>query len=101
MTTDGELLAPVGSLLPVARFNFTVHEPVVTSSRSTFDLLGEAGVIRQMEGGAGYWMGTMTEPSVSSGLAQLGGPLSFAMRWCRRPRPGIPARGWSEWRLGI
>ncbi|WP_420633356.1 Ig-like domain-containing protein [Candidatus Palauibacter sp.] len=79
MTTDGELLAPVGSLLPVAQFNFTVHNPVVTSSRSTFDLLGEAGLIRQMEGGTGYWMGTMTEPSVSAGLAQLGGPVSFAI----------------------
>ena len=79
MTTDGELLAPVGSLLPVAQFNFTVHDPVATSSRSTFDLLGEAGLIRQMEGGTGYWMGTMTEPSVSAGLAQLGGPVSFAI----------------------
>ena len=79
LTTDGELLAPVGSLLPVAQFNFTVHEPVVTSSRSTFALLGEAGLIRQMEGGTGYWMRTMTEPSVSVGLGQLGGPLSFAI----------------------
>ncbi len=79
LTTDGELLAPVGSLLPVAQFNVTVHEPVVTSSRSTFALLGEAGLIRQMEGGTGYWMGTMTEPSVSVELGQLGGPLSFTI----------------------
>ncbi|WP_419950199.1 leucine-rich repeat domain-containing protein [Candidatus Palauibacter sp.] len=78
LTVDDELLAPVGSLLPVGQFNLHVHDPVVTSSRSTFDLLGEAWLTRQMEGGTGYYMGTMTEPSVSVGIAQIGGPASFA-----------------------
>ncbi len=78
LSTDGELLAPVGSLLPVGEFSVTVHDPVVTESRSTLDLLVETLVIRRLEGEAGYYLGTMAEPSVSVGVASIGNPVAFA-----------------------
>lgn len=77
LSTDGELLSPVGSLLPVGEFTVTVHDPVVTESRSTLDLLVETWVIRHLEGGVGYYLGTMAEPSVSVGVAYNGFPVSF------------------------
>ena len=77
LSTEGELLAPVGSLLPVGEFSVTVHEPVVTESRSTLDLLVETLVIRRIEGGTGYYLGTMAEPSVSVGVAYNGYPVAF------------------------
>ncbi len=77
LSTDGELLAPVGSLLPVGEFTVAVHDPVVTESRSTLDLLVETWVIRHLEGGTGYYLGTMAEPSVSVGVAYNGFPVSF------------------------
>ena len=77
LSTDHEFLAPVGSLLPVGKFAVTVHDPVVTESRSTLDLLVETWVIRNLEGGTGYYLGTMAEPSVSVGVAYNGQPVSF------------------------
>lgn len=79
LSTDGELLAPVGSLLPVGEFSVTVHEPVVTESRSTLDLLVETLVIRRLEGGTGHYLGTMAEPSVSVGVAYIGDPVAFGV----------------------
>ena len=122
LSTDHELLAPVRSLLPVGEFAVTLHDPVVTESRSTLDLLAETWVIRRLEGGTGYYLGTMSEPSVSVGVAYNGFPVSFgapnartwvhelghnmslrsrALRGCRRLRSGLPARGGSERRLGV
>ena len=77
LSTDHEFLAPVRSLLPVGEFTVAVHDPVVTESRSTLDLLVETWVIRHLEGGAGYYLGTMAEPSVSVGVAYNGIPVSF------------------------
>ncbi|WP_420615296.1 Ig-like domain-containing protein [Candidatus Palauibacter sp.] len=77
LSTDGELLGPVGSLLPVGEFSVTVHDPVVTESRSTLDLLVETLVIRRLEGETGYYLGTMAEPSVSVGVAYNGYPVAF------------------------
>ena len=77
LSTDGELLAPVGSLLPVGEFSVTVHDPVVTESRSTLDLLVETRVIRRLEGETGYYLGTMAEPSVAVGVAYFGFPVAF------------------------
>ena len=77
LSTDHEFLAPVRSLLPVGEFTVAVHDPVVTESRSTLDLLVETFVIRRLEGGTGYYLGTMAEPSVSVGVAYNGFPVSF------------------------
>ena len=77
LSTDGELLASVGSLLPVGEFSVTVHDPVVTESRSTLDLLVETLLIRRLEGETGYYLGTMAEPSVSVGVAYNGTPVAF------------------------
>ena len=54
-----------------------MHDPVVTESRSTLDLLVETLVIRRLEGEAGYYLGTMAEPSVSVGVAYNGYPVAF------------------------
>ncbi|WP_419950200.1 M66 family metalloprotease [Candidatus Palauibacter sp.] len=83
LSPDHELLAPVGSLLPVGEFIVTLHDPVVTESRSTLDLLAETILIRQLEGGTGYYKGTMAEPSVSVGVARFDVPVSFSA-----PNPG-------------
>ena len=77
LSTDHEFITPVASLLPVGELAVTVHDPVVTESRSTLDLLAETWVIRQLEGGTGYYLGTMAEPSVSVGVAYPGFPVSF------------------------
>ncbi len=78
LSPDHELLARVGSLLPVGEFTVTLHDPVVTESRSTLDLLVETNLIRRLEGGTGYYKGTMAEPSVSVGVAYNGLPVSFS-----------------------
>ena len=77
LSTDHEFIAPIGSLLPVGEFAVAVHDPVVTESRSTLDLLAETSVIRQLEGGTGYYLGTMAEPSVSVGVAIISFPVAF------------------------
>lgn len=77
LSRDHEFIAPIGSLLPVGELTVTVHDPVVTESRSTLDLLVETQVIRQLEGGTGYYLGTMAEPSVSTGVGYIGFPVSF------------------------
>ncbi|WP_420449462.1 M66 family metalloprotease [Candidatus Palauibacter sp.] len=78
LSPDHELLALVGSLLPVGELKITLHDPVVTDSRSTLDLVVETAVIRRLEGATGYYKGTMAEPSVSVGVAYNGFPVSFS-----------------------
>ena len=61
MATDPqshELLGKTRRLLPVANFEITVHEPVITAENAT--LTGATEVIRVMEGGSGHYLGTIT-----------------------------------------
>ncbi len=75
-----ELLELTRTLLPVGRLDVKAHEPVLSSSNNTLDLRKQTPAIRVMEGGTGYWMGTMSGSYTGAGgLAQLGGPASFAI----------------------
>ncbi len=74
-----ELLADTRTLLPIHDIDVTAHEPVLSSSNDTWDLLRETTAIRAMEGGTGHYMGMMTPPRTGpSGIARLPGRSSFA-----------------------
>lgn len=81
LTADDDLLREARTLLPVAGLDLTVHEPVWTSSDDSSDLVRETAVIRTMEGGGGYYLGTMPGPfsDGTGGRAQVGGWASVAM----------------------
>ena len=56
---------------PVGDLVVRDHEPVMSSSNNASDLVRETGAIRAMEGGTGYFMGTMSPPVTgASGLAE-------------------------------
>ena len=55
-----ELLGMTRHLLPIEGFVVTAHEPVVTSRNNSSDLVHETEAIRVLEGGRGYYLGTMT-----------------------------------------
>ena len=69
LTAEDELFEATRRLLPVGPMSVTVHEPVWTSTRSAFDLLHQTYAIWVMEGGAGYYMGTLPNPTGASGTA--------------------------------
>ena len=80
-----ELLELTRTLLPVGGLEVTAHEPVLSSSNDAYDLIDQTRAIRVMEGGTGYWMGTMS--GSITGAGGLGGGLaSFA-----RPNAGTIA----------
>ncbi len=55
-----ELLGMTRNLLPIGGLVVTAHEPVVTSHNNAFKLVDETEAIRVLEGGRGYYLGTMT-----------------------------------------
>lgn len=66
--------------LPVGELEVRAHEPVLSSSNNTSDLLVQTRVIRAMEGGTGYYMGTMSRPVTGTGgIAFVGGKVSFSL----------------------
>ena len=73
-----ELLRETRTLLPVADLSVQAHEPVLTDSRSAFDLFEATGAIRAMEGGTRHYMGMMPEPAGPAGVADQPGRVSFA-----------------------
>ena len=77
-----EMLGLLRTLLPVGDLDVRAHEPVLTSTNDGFELGDLVGAIRTMEGGTGYWMGTMAgrfgTAIVRSGAA-AGGAASFVM----------------------
>ncbi len=74
-----ELLAMTRTLLPVEDLVLTRHEPVVTSHNNSLDLIRETEAIRVLEGGRGYYMGTMTgEFAGIDGLALQNGRSIFS-----------------------
>ena len=80
-----ELLELTRTLLPVGGLEVTAHEPVLSSSNDAYDLIDQTRAIRVMEGGTGYYMGTMS--GSITGAGGLGGGLaSFA-----RPNAGTIA----------
>ena len=84
---DHELLELTRTLLPVGPLTVTAHEPVLSSSNDAYDLIDQTRAIRAVEGGTGYWMGTMSgDITGAGGLATRGGEVSFS-----RPNGGTIA----------
>ena len=81
LTAEDNLLWPTRTLLPVARLELTVHEPVWTSSDDGFALMRETAAIRTMEGRSGHYLGTKPWPLSGgfAGRASIGGRVSFAI----------------------
>ena len=66
--------------LPVGDLEVRAHEPVMSSSNNTWDLLSETFAIRAMEGGTGYYMGTMSPPVKGAvGIAPIGYKALFSL----------------------
>ena len=63
-------LQPMLDLLPVEGIEVNAHEPILTSSTSTFDLLRLVTATRRIEAGRGYWQGVLGPASVSGALKQ-------------------------------
>ena len=61
-SADGhELLRDTRTLLPVGSLEVTAHEPVLSSTRYSDELLAQTEAIRVMEGGTGHYLGLMSE----------------------------------------
>lgn len=75
-----EMLADTRAMLPVGELDVKAHEPVLTSTNNTVELLIETNLIRRMEGATGYYMGIMPERIVGgqSGVAYLGYGVGFS-----------------------
>lgn len=80
LSADHELLNQTRDNLPIVDFNLIIHEPVFTSINPTEDnvvaLINETEMIRTIEGGTEYYMGTIT--GVLGGFAWLDGNSSVA-----------------------
>ena len=73
-----ELLELTRTLLPVGALEVKAHEPVMSSSNDAYDLIDQTRAIRAMEGGTGYWMGTMSG-SITGAGGLGGGVASFSV----------------------
>ena len=74
-----ELLWATRTLLPIADLGVTAHDPVEVSSNDLLYLLRETRAIQVLEGGRGYYMGTMTGLRRRVGAAYVGGRSSFSV----------------------
>ena len=77
LTAEDELFEETRRLLPVGPMSVAVHEPVWTSTRNAYALISQTRAIRVMEGGAGYYMGTL--PNSTGGVIGLAGVPGKAM----------------------
>ena len=80
MAADPEghaLLADAHILLPLDELTVTAHEPVMSSSNDAYDLLDQTKAILVMEGGTGYYMGTLS--GARTGAGGLAGSGSLAL----------------------
>ena len=79
LTAEDSLFEETRRLLPVGPMSVTVHEPVWTSTREgdRSALLRQTKAIRVMEGGAGYYMGTIGGDGLG-GVAYRPGKASFS-----------------------
>ena len=78
-----ELLGDSRTLLPVADFAVMARDPIVTSTKSPWQMIGEVRATRLMEGGTGHWMGIFPESERGSiswpqGLGWIGGQVSVS-----------------------
>ncbi len=79
LTAEDELFEETRSLLPVGPMSVTVHEPVWTYTGNAYTLLRQTEAIRVMEGGAGYYMGTLPKPTGgAAGVAYVPGKAMFS-----------------------
>ena len=77
---EHDLLHDTRTLLPVADMEVTAHSPVESSTNNAFSLLYRTRAIRVLEGGTGYYMGTMAGPRRGvAGVAAVPGRTSFAI----------------------
>ena len=74
-----ELLWATRTLLPVADLDVTAHDPVEVPSNDLRYLLEKTRAIQVMEGGRGYYMGTMTGLERRIGVAYVSGRASFSV----------------------
>ncbi len=72
-----ELLELTRTLLPVGALDVKAHEPVLSSSNDASDLLDQTKAILVMEGGTGYYMGTLS--GARTGAGGLAGSGSLAL----------------------
>lgn len=74
------VLHPTRTLLPIGDMDVVAHRPVWSTSDHPVMLLLKTRAIRLMEGGDGYYMGTMTRTrSPIKGMAFIGGRSSFSV----------------------
>ena len=78
LTAEDELFETTRRLLPVGPMSVAVHEPVWTSTRDKGELLSQTHAIRVMEGGAGYYMGTLANEWLG-GEAYLASKVMFSV----------------------
>ena len=79
---EHELLSHTRTLLPVVDLDVEAHEAVESSSNYSWDLLSQTQATRSVEGGTGYWMGTITGRwSGPSGIGVIPGWTSFSILW--------------------
>ena len=78
LTAEDTLLWKTRTFLPVRELDVHVHDPVWTDTEDTFGNFAKVEAIRVMEGGTGYYMGTMKNPTGgSAGVANTPGFSSF------------------------
>ena len=73
-----ELLEHTRILLPVGALGVTAHEPVVSTSVNTWDLAGQIGTIRAIEGERGHHVGLIGEGFDGPAYGWIGGRLSVS-----------------------
>ena len=82
MAADAEnhrMLSGIRTFLPVADLRVTAHEPVLTMTDNPTRLLSEVVVLQTLEGGTGYFMGTMAGLGAAGGVALTSGRSSFSV----------------------
>ena len=81
LTAEDGLFEETRRLLPVGPMSVTVHEPVWTSTRDVNALLRQTKAIRVMESEAGYYMGTLRNPTPTDllGVAYIPGKAMFSV----------------------
>ena len=73
LNAESDLLRDVNALLPVARLEVNVHEPVLASTIELHSVLGDTEAIRIMEGGGGYYAGLAPRTTSLRGVAKGSG----------------------------
>ncbi len=86
-----ELLRDARTLLPISDFNVVARDPIVTSTKSPWEMIAQVRATRLMEGGTGHWMGIFPKSERGAlnwpvGVAAVGGHASVS-----EPRAGTIA----------